>query len=76
MTRIALTGWRHGFRKVELTKELRALLGPGGLAAAKLMTDRLLAGEVIALEFQDVTEARSFLARVKALGVDGHELLP
>ena len=52
MRKLAVTGWNTGFQKVEFTKLLREELGYS-LSGAKDLTDAVLDGEPIHLNFPD-----------------------
>ena len=51
MTKVTLTGWNVGFKKVQFNQFLRARWGLG-LAEAKTVVDRVLNDERVELELQ------------------------
>lgn len=65
--RVGITGWTEGLQKISLTHELQASLGLG-LAAAKSITDRVLAGELVVFEQPSRAAAEQFAGRLSALG--------
>ena len=70
MTKVLLNGWVKGLKKIPLDlliKERAALR----LSVAKNKVDRLLAGEVVILDFPDAEEAQRFLEEAIALGARG-----
>ncbi len=67
--RVRVTGWRAGLQEVETTRTIRDHLGLG-LAAAKALTDRVFAGEEVALEPQDAHAALALRDALERLGAD------
>ena len=66
-TKVILTGWKPGFKKVALTKLIRDMTDLD-LAAAKAHVDRLLAGETVEIELESEFSL-AFITRAEAIGV-------
>jgi len=56
MTKVVLTGWNVGFRKVQLNKFLQAKCGLG-LADAHAVVSAVLRGERVEVEFERLSPA-------------------
>jgi hypothetical protein len=69
MTTVTIKGWRVGLRKLSMTEALRTRCDLG-LAQAKSVTDRVLAGEVVALQAPDSDTAHRLVAELTELGAD------
>jgi len=68
MTRVRFHGWRYRLRKVALTKLFQRALGVG-LAAAKHLTDRVLAREEVIVEVES-TAAGALVREARELGAE------
>jgi len=64
---VEITGWRQGLKKVSLTEALHNHAGLG-LAAAKDVTDRVLAGESVKVSVQSLEAAETLSTRLESLG--------
>lgn len=62
-----VTGWEPGFRKVSFTKLIQQRAGLG-LPQAKRLTDRILAGEPVAIDVGTPEAAEALLAEARRLG--------
>lgn len=69
MIQVRITGWRHALKKVSMTETIREAIGLG-LAEAKGCTDRVLDGEVVALDPPDWKTALSLVHALRELGAD------
>ncbi len=67
MSRVLLTGWNTGFRKVAFTKLIQSQTN-SSLKEAVGQTERMLDGGTVAIEFQTLDQARAFAAEAQALG--------
>lgn len=67
MTKVSISGYRPGFKKVSHTKLLRSHAGLS-LKPAKECTDRILSGETVILDLPDSGAAEEFTARSRELG--------
>jgi hypothetical protein len=68
MANVVITGWRAGFDKIRLTKLLQehAQLR---LSEAKRSTDRVLAGDTVILDVEDVSCLDRLLSEFEIIGV-------
>jgi hypothetical protein len=69
MASILMTGWRDGMKKVSLSKLQMEYLKVS-LSQAKMNVDKLLDGEQIKIEIDDLEIAREFIKRADDIGVD------
>jgi hypothetical protein len=67
MTIVSLVGWKPGLPTIALTKLIRARTGLG-LSATKHCTDRLLDGQIVAIELPSPDAAREFAAAARQIG--------
>jgi hypothetical protein len=66
-TPLSITGWHPGLKKIQMTKLVQAHAHLG-LKDAKTMTDRVLDGDVITLQCQNMTAAREFAHELQLIG--------
>lgn len=64
---VALSGWNTGFNKIACTKLLQTELSIG-LAAAKKMTDAILANEIVMIEMRH-SRSEQLMEKLRKLGV-------
>jgi ribosomal protein L7/L12 len=70
MSKVVLTGWKAGLKKVSLTTLLREQAALS-LADAKHRVDALLTGDEVILEIAGLDKAEELLDAAKALGAKG-----
>ncbi len=68
---VVITGWREGLRKISMTQSLQAHAGLG-VAAAKVVTDRVLDGQTVAVTLLDAATAAALARELDALGATCH----
>jgi hypothetical protein len=68
MTRVIFTGWRPGMRKIRFTMLLHEQ-GALSLKTSKDITDRVLKGETIKIDFKDTQLAELMYTEACKLGV-------
>lgn len=66
---VRITGWRPGLRKVSLTQAIQGAAGLG-LKDAKQLTDRILVGESIEIDAQNLIHAQTLVEELQELGAD------
>lgn len=71
MTKVIITGWRHGLNKIQLNHLLRQHAGLG-LGESKRAVDDLLAGERLTFEFPDAGSASAFCESLNAIGANSN----
>ena len=69
MTRIELTGWRHGANKVGADKLLAYDAGLG-LSTGKKVVDGVMAGRATAFEVADAQHAERIVSQLNEMGFD------
>lgn len=69
MASILMTGWRDGMEKVSLSK-LQIEYLKVSLSQAKMNVDKLLDGEQIKIEIDDLEAAKKFIKQADEIGVD------
>lgn len=69
MATIFMTGWRDGMDKVSLSKLQQKYLEIS-LKLAKMNVDKLLDGEQVKIEIDDLEIAREFIKRADEIGVN------
>lgn len=72
MRRIALSNWKAGFKKVAMNHLLRDRAHLT-LSKAKMVVDRVLAGEEVEVEVDDET-VDDFIENAKQCGVDARSI--
>lgn len=71
MSSVIITGWRKGFKKVSMTKLIRAYTGYD-LARGKRCVDDVLGGETVALPGMTSEQAEHFMVEARELGAVCH----
>jgi ribosomal protein L7/L12 len=67
MSRVIITGWQPGLKKVSLSKLIRDRSGLR-LSEAKACTDRCLDGEIVSIDLASADEAEQFAQEAARLG--------
>ncbi len=67
MTKVEVSGWEYGARKVDAAFALRDLV-PTGLGAAKAMVDSVMEGKTVCVDFATEGGAQEFVNRARELG--------
>lgn len=67
MSSVRISGWKPGLRKVSHSMALRTWAGMS-LTEAKVVTDRVLEGQVVVVEVASLALADSLAAELNALG--------
>lgn len=68
---VIITGWQEGFRKISMTKLIRAYAGYG-LARGKQDVNAILAGELVVIPGFAREQAASFVSAAQMLGAVCH----
>jgi ribosomal protein L7/L12 len=71
MTHVEIVGWTPGFQKVACTQLLRADAGLG-LAAAKAVTDGILAGHTQIVRMPSQADAEALATALNQIGASAH----